>query len=190
MARNVRIDFDREFNFTEISKDFRIGVFPTELVDGTIVPLKVEIHNEEMELLPNVFNLAFGPIDAKGGIDDRIQLTHKDYSAVFSTIMFEALGYLRDNPDHFIGVDGSNNERAALYHFLLKRNYDYLDPLFEFFGIKYYVRITRFGKTQYENPFDFQDIMPAPVRILKDDPRPNPMFNYFIFGLRNQDQAR
>ncbi|GAA4340897.1 DUF6934 family protein [Flaviaesturariibacter amylovorans] len=189
MALNVRIDFDREFNFTEISEDFRNGVFPTELIDGHSVPLKVEIHNEEMEFLPNVYNLAFGPMDARGGIDDKVQLTHKDYSAVFSTIMFEALGYLRKNPDHFLGVDGSNNERAALYHFLLKVNYDYLDQFFEFFGIKYYVRITRFGKTQYENPFDFQDIMPVPIRINKNDPRPRPMFNYFVFGLKKEQQA-
>jgi hypothetical protein len=26
--------------------------------------------------------------------------------------------------------------------------------------LKYYVRISRFGKTQYDNPFDFNDVVP------------------------------
>lgn len=35
------------------------------------------------------------------------------------------------------------------------------------YGLKYYVRITRFEKNQYENPFDFGDIQPYPNRIHK-----------------------
>lgn len=54
------------------------------------------------------------------------------------------------------------------------------------FGLKYYVRITRFGKSQYENPFDFKDIMPYPERIKKGVKIFPPfMYNYFIFNLKS-----
>jgi hypothetical protein len=52
------------------------------------------------------------------------------------------------------------------------------------FGIKYYVRITRYGKTQYDNPFDFEDIQPYPDRIVKTTEWPEHMYNYYTFKLR------
>ena len=48
--------------------------------------------------------------------------------------------------------------------------------------MKYYVRITRFGKHQYENPFDFKDVKSAVVKITRDSPRyPEFLYNYFLF---------
>jgi hypothetical protein len=41
--------------------------------------------------------------------------------------------------------DGRINDKAELFR-MLQRNYDYLDNYFEIFGLKYYVRMTRFGK--------------------------------------------
>jgi hypothetical protein len=185
MAKGVKIDFDQTIDFEEISADLRIGTFRTVLDDGRTVALKVEISNEEHEMIPNVFNLAFGPMDDKGRIDDKVQLTHQNYSAVFSTILFGGLSYLNENPGHYLGVDGSNNSRAYLYWRYLQQNYDYLSQYFDFFGIKYYVRISRFGKVQYENPFDFEDILPSPDRIQKTLQWPNQMYNYFIFRLKD-----
>ncbi len=55
------------------------------------------------------------------------------------------------------------------------------------YGLKYYVRVTRFGKTQYDNPFDFEDVQPMTARILRDQfIRPDFMYNYFIFRLKQQ----
>jgi len=186
MSRRVTIDFENTIGFDALSKDLKTANFKTMLEDGNPVNLKIEISNEEHELMPNMYNLAFGPIDVKGKIDDRAQLTHKDYSAVFSTILLAALGYLNKNQGHSIGVDGSNNSRAYLYWRYLQHNYEYLSHYFEFFGIKYYVRISRFGKLQYDNPFDFADIIPASIPIYKTDQWPEPMFNYFIFGLKQR----
>lgn len=76
----------------------------------------MEISNEAHELIPNVYNLAFGPTNARGDIDDKAQLTHKDYSKVFSTILFDGLIYLNSNRDHYLGIDGSDNARAYLYY--------------------------------------------------------------------------
>ncbi|KIC91993.1 hypothetical protein OI18_21970 [Flavihumibacter solisilvae] len=76
--------------------------------------------------------------------------------------------------------------RAYFYYRTLQRNYAYLNEQFNMYGIKYYVRITRYGKTQYDNPFDFDDISAVPNRILPKTPIPaEHMYNYFIFNKRN-----
>jgi len=184
MSRRVKIDFDNIIKLDEFSGDLRIGIFKAALENGSPVNLKVEISNEEHDLMPNVYNLAFGPINTRGQIDDKAQLTHKNYSAVFSTILFVGLSYLENNPGHSIGIDGSNNSRAYLYWRYLQHNYEYLSQHFDFFGIKYYVRISRFGKLQYDNPFDFTDIIPSPITIHQTAQWPEQMFNYFIFRLK------
>lgn len=185
MAIPVILDFDDLYEVESISEDLRTSIFRTELDDGSFAALRIEISNEAHKLLPNVFNLAFGPLTPKGQIDDKAQLKHKDYSKVFSTILIAGLTYLHKNKDHYLGIDGSDNARAYMYYRFLQRNYKYLDQHFNMFGLKYYVRITRFGKTQYDNPFDFEDIQPYPDRIQKGIKiHPSFMYNYFIFNLK------
>lgn len=181
----VDIDFGNCYEMENISPDLRESSFITELEDSNFIPLRVQISNEAHELLPHVYNMAFGPLNRKGQIDDRVQLSHKNYSKVFSTILLNALTYLTGNKTHYLGIDGSDNGRALLYYRFLQRNYDYLDQYFNMFGLKYYVRITRFGKTQYDNPFDFDDITPYPIKIQKGSiVNRDKMYNYFIFNLK------
>jgi hypothetical protein len=185
MSVSPKIDFDNLFEIDSISADLKFSSFRTTLNDGRVVPLNVKISNQSHALLPNVYNLSFGPLNAKGKINDKAELTHTDYSKVFSTILFTAFAYLKTNPDHYLGIDGSDNARAYFYYRAIQRNYAYLNRHFRMFGVKYFVRITRFGKTQYDNPFDFEDIMPYPFRIYKDAPvSQDHMYNYFIFNLK------
>lgn len=185
MAASLKIDFKNLYEIDNISADLRISTFNTHLNNGQALPLIVKISNESHALLPNVYNFAFGPLNSKGKIDDKAELTHADYSKVFSTILFSALAYLKSNPDHYLGIDGSDNARAYFYYRALQRNFTYLNQHFRMFGVKYFVRITRFGKTQYDNPFDFEDIMPYPFRIEKGAQiSQDHMYNYFIFNLK------
>lgn len=185
MAANLKIDFKNLYEIDNISEDLRISTFSTKLNNDQALPLIVKISNQSHALLPNVYNLAFGPLNSKGKIDDKAELTHADYSKVFSTILFSALAYLKTNPDHYLGIDGSDNARAYFYYRALQRNFAYLNQHFRMFGVKYFVRITRFGKTQYDNPFDFEDIMPYPFRIEKGaQVSQDNMYNYFIFNLK------
>ncbi len=185
MAVAVKLDFDNTYEIEPLSDDLRVSAFTSDLADGSIVPLRVEISGQPHALLSSVFNLAFGPTNAKGEIDDKAEIAHKDYSKVFSSILVAGLYYLTDHPDHYLGIDGSNNARAYLYYRFLQRNFDYLDQFFEIYGLKYYVRISRFGKNQYDNPFDFNDVMPITDRIRKGMViRSNLMYNYFIFKLK------
>jgi len=184
MAIGVKIDFTNTYDIADVSEDLKILTFKSQLQNGHAIPLKVEISNEAHELLPNVFNLAFGPINAKGHIDDKAELPHTDYSRVFSTILLSALNYLNNNPEQYLGIDGSDNLRAYYYWRFLQRNFEYLNQFFEIFGLKYYVRITRFGKRQYQNPFDFEDVFVHPDRIVKTNEWPEQMYNYFIFKIK------
>ena len=187
MAVPVKIDFDNLYEIENISEDLKFSSFRTQLNNGHAVPLVVRISNQSHALLPNVYNLSFGPLNAKGKLDDKAELTHADYSKVFSTILFSALAYLETNPGHYLGIDGSDNARAYFYYRALQRNFAYLDRHFRMYGVKYYVRISRFGKTQYDNPFDFEDIIPYPFRITKGAPvSQDHMYNYFIFNLKRQ----
>jgi hypothetical protein len=138
-----------------------------------------------MSCFPTFFNLAFGPINDKGKIDDKAELSHKDYSKVFSSILLTGLTYLASNKEHYLGIDGSNNARAYLYCRFLQKNFNYLDKFFKMYGLKYYVRISRFGKNQYDDPFDFSDILTDTDRIEKGMRLiPEFMYNYFIFRLK------
>jgi hypothetical protein len=167
------------------SDDLRVSTFKSDLEDGSSVPLRVEISSQPHALLPSVFNLAFGPTNAREEIDDKAEISHKDNSKVFSSILLFGLTYLTDHPEQYLGIDGSNNARAYLYYRFLQRNFDYLDQYFEMYGLKYYVRISRFGKNQYDNPFDFNDVIPMTDRIRKGMIiRSNLMYNYFIFKLK------
>lgn len=186
MSASFTIDFESLYEIEQISEDLKYASFKTQLQNGNPLQLVTKISNQTHALLPDVYNLAFGPLNKKGKIDDKAELNHMDYSRVFSTILFTALTYLKSNPDHYLGVDGSDNARAYFYYRAIQRNFPYLDQHFRIFGVKYFVRISRFGKTQYDNPFDFDEILPYPYRIRKNDKiSQDQMFNYFIFTLRS-----
>ena len=185
MAVKVDINFDDVYTLSGLSEDKRIGVFETTLSEGQQVPLYIRISNDAHDLLPNVYNLAFGPLDKKGRIDDKAELSHSDYSRVFSTILLTGLNYLKSNTGQYLGVDGSTHSRALLYYRFIQRNFDYLNQYFSMHGLKYYVRISRLGKRQYDDPFDFNDIFPFPETITKGMRiDPGKQFNYFIFTLK------
>jgi hypothetical protein len=147
MIFQVNIDFDNIYEITPVSENFKKSFFETELVDGPLTNIHVRISNESHELDANIYNLSFGPLDKRGVVDDKVALRHRNYSKVFSTILFRARTYLLYNPDHYLGIDGSNNARAYLYYRVIQRNYDYLNNYFDIYGLKYYVRITRLERS-------------------------------------------
>ena len=187
MALNVKIDFDNCYETEPLSADLSISKFNTELHDGNIIPLGVLTH----PLLPDVYNLSFGPINTDGKVDDGARITHADHSKVFSTIIFTALAFLTNNTEKFLGIDGSNNARAYLYFRLIQNNYDLLTQYFDIYGVNYYVRVLRKIKDSDDNhPVDTQDIKAIPVVIKeKELLRSEKLYNYFIFRAKQEDKA-
>jgi hypothetical protein len=183
MSVLFKINFNELYKLDYASEDLLSYSFNPELHNGNQVLLNIKISEKEHPLIPNAFNLSFGPLNSKGKIDDRVELKYDDYSKVFSTILFTGRAYLEANPGRFLGIDGSDNARAYYYYRAIQRNFNYLNDYFNMYGIKYYVRITRLGRTQYENPFDFQDIKALPIQIMKGaDMSQDFMYNYFIFN--------
>lgn len=183
MAIGVKIDLKNTYKIDFISDDFRLAEFTSDVNHNQKKLIKIEIGSESHDLLNNVYNLAFGPLNNNNEIDDKAELAHTDYSKVFSTIFLTTVNYLTANPNQGIGIDGSDNSRAYYYWRIIQRNFEYLDEYFEIYGLKYYVRISRFGKQQYENPFDFEDIFTNIDRVFKTQHWPKMMYNYFVFKL-------
>lgn len=186
MALNIKVDFDNCYEAEPLSADLRLTRFETELTNDSKAAIGVLISSQAQHLLPNVFNLAFGPLDANNEIDDQAKLTHANHSKVFSTIIFSALTFLNANRDKYLGIDGSNNARAYMYFRIIQNNYDTLTQYFDIYGVKYYVRILRKTKDEDEgHPVDPHDITAVPARIEKGEiVRSEKMYNYFIFKIK------
>lgn len=149
------------------SNDLMDYRFYSPQTQGPDVELIVAIRSINDPLLPNVYNIGFGPSDGAGGIDDKANLKHTDRGRVFSTIIVFAMAFLQQNAGSTIGIDGSDERRAYLYHRMFQSNYEALKDSIVITGVDWYVKLLRnrdverdangnfFFKPRPE-PFDFQ----------------------------------
>lgn len=177
MALNIRIDLENRYERVLID-DLRFSTFESILVDGTKVELGIKISIDADPFMPNVYNLAIGPFDNDFQIDDKVKLNHQDHSRVFSTIVFAALTFLREHKDKFLGIDGSNIARAYMYYRSILKNYDYLNSLFNIYGVNYFLRVLQDGSISN----DSEDLLLVPKLILPEERiRAHKLHNYLIF---------
>lgn len=54
------------------------------------------------------------------------------------------------HPGLTLGIDGSDDLRAALYHGMFRSNKKYLSPIFNPIGVDWYVRIFRDGRYEQD----------------------------------------
>jgi hypothetical protein len=179
----VKIKFDETYEITSVTPDLRVATFYSIDKEGNAVLLKMKIKPVDYALLPNVYNLSFGTLKQDDKIDDTTRIAHQDHNKVFSTILFFALTFLEVNPTITIGIDGSNDARAYIYHRMFHTNKEYLSEYFVALGVDWFVRLLRnedierledgspFFKPRPE-PFDYQ-------RNTRD------LYRYYMFHLRN-----
>ena len=145
--------------------------------------IRVEIKPHPDNLLPDVYNLAMGPLDEKGNIDDEARLKHVDSNKLFSTIILFAVAFLSEYPELTIGLDGSDDRRATLYHSMFIVNRKHLSQYVVCIGVDWYVKLLR---NQVEIELN-QDGTPF------YKPRPEPfdysrtrhdLYRYYMFQLR------
>jgi len=199
----MALNFDNPYEIREISSDYRMMHFFTE-VNGKPHLLRARIDNEQHFLMPSVFNLSFGPpmADNDTHIDDTILLKHDNLDRVMSTVLLFLYTYLKSNPEHYIGIDGSCDRRALLYFRKIKANTQLLSGLFSIIsGVKYYIRLKRFSKPDQrlspkdqlliihdsvrEN-LDIRDVVPIPEMITEHTALKGMEYNYnyFIFKIK------
>jgi hypothetical protein len=186
MALNIKIDFNDCYPLRTLTDNLHISSFNTVLKNGDTVPIGIHISEEMHPLIPNAYNLSFGPVDHDNQIDDDAKLYHLNHSKLFSTIVFSALTFLENKKDIFLGIDGSNNARAYMYYRCIQNNFDYLNHFMNIYGVNYYVRVLR--KTEDESnihPIDQEDILAIPQAINKEPfLKYGKLYNYFIFNAK------
>lgn len=168
-------------NLFEVAEDFSFMTFNTVDKKGVEFLIKIQISPLQNRLLPNVSNLAFGPLDADGKIDDSAQIHHENKAKVFSTILFFCLAFLQQHPHITIGLDGSDEVRAYLYHRMFLKNKEYLEEYFVSIGVDWYVRLLRNNDVERDSsgqPF----FKPKPEAF--DYSRVNDLYRYYMFRLR------
>ena len=63
MALNIKIDFNDCYPIKTLAENLTLSTFTSILQTGETVPIGIIISEEMHPLIPNVYNLAFGPIN-------------------------------------------------------------------------------------------------------------------------------
>jgi len=177
----IKINFDDTFEPIEVAEDFSFLTFNTTDKKGVEVLIKIQISSLQNPLLPYVSNLAFGPLDINVKINDSAQIYHQNKAKVFSTILFFCLAFLQQNSHITIGLDGSDEVRAYLYHRMFLKNKEYLEDYFIAIGVDWYVRLLRNNDVERDsNGYPFFKPKPEPFNYS----RVNDLYRYYMFHLR------
>ena len=115
----VKINFEHVYEHLATAPNFMEATFNSYDKEGNTVLLKILIEPHKNPFLPNVYNLCFGPLTREGNIDDTALIYHEDLNKLFSTIILFSLTFLQENPKVTLGLDGSSDARAYLYHRIL-----------------------------------------------------------------------
>ena len=184
MGLNVKIDLKNVYSIVLEDRQQRASAFDTVLISGEKVRLGIKIAHTSHPLIPNAYNLAFGPLKADGSIDDKVRLSHQDYSKVFSTVLLETIAYLEERPDSYVGIDGSDNARAYMYYRCIQNNFTYLGSIFTIIVVNYYIRMLRQGEDG-NCDLDTDDMHTKYKEVEANEIiNPEKLYNYFIFNLK------
>jgi len=179
MSLNININFEDIYTPIDIMQDFSEMTFISPQKDGTDVELLVFIKPHPDPELPNVYNLGFGPPDGNSQFLDNVKLYHLNNNKVFSTVLFLAFSFLEENPHLTIGLDGSNDTRATLYHLIFKFNKEYIHDFFTAIGVDWYVRI--FRDNTYEADEDGFFIKRPRPELFDYERTRHDLYSYYMF---------
>ena len=178
----LKIDFENTYTPKNVASDFSSILFDSFDSNEKPLEIKVIIQMHPDQLLPNVYNLAFGVPDAKGNIDDEEQIKHFDTNKMFSTVLLSGYIFLQNHPNATIGIDGSNDVRAYWYHRMINTNKNYLTQFFTILGVDWYVRLMRDGQVELDSnkaPF----FKPKPEAFNHSRPTAD-LYRYYMFHLK------
>jgi hypothetical protein len=181
----IKIDFEHTYDPLrgEINNQLSIMEFYSPQQNGSPKPIRVSIKPHWDKLLPYVYNLAMGPVKANGEIDDAVRLKHTDSNKVFSTAILFALTFLTEYNEFTIGLDGSNDIRATLYHSMFIANKKNLSEYFIAIGVDWYVKLLR-NQVDIERKSDGSPFFkPRPEKFDYTRSR-HDLYRYYMFELK------
>lgn len=168
-------------------KEAAVLEFKAALYDGRMVNMRVEISGTEHELIKNVYDLKFGPVDNKGRIDHRSEFVYADYPLVFSSVMRFMMEYLKLYPDRSIGMNSNDDTRDNLRYGLIMMEFEEVSRYFDVCGVNLYVRLNCSSSMEYDNPFDFNEIYPQTAMLSRELNIPiDKLYNYIVFKLKTK----
>jgi hypothetical protein len=182
----VTVNFDNTYELITIEPDLSEATFYSITKNNIPVLLKIRIERIDIPLLPEVYNLSFGPINDDGTIDDKARINHQDLNKAFSTIILFALTYLKKNPNSIIGLDGSNDARAYLYHRMFLTNRTHLQEYFVALGVDWFARLLRKGQIELDSDGSFF-FKPRP-ELINYNRSTSDLYMYYIFHLANNNE--
>ena len=177
----IKINLEDTYEPKYVSEDFKYFIFESELHDNKLIELHVNIQVHPDLYLPNVFNLGFGPTKEDGTLDDKFKAKHKNINKLFSSILLCGILFLNQNKDNSIGIDGSDDLRAYLYHRMFRYNISNLENL-SIVGVDWYVRLLRnkIDIERDENGYPF--FKPRP-EVFDTERNPHDLYRYYIYKL-------
>lgn len=177
----IKINLEDTYEPKYVSEDFKYFIFESELHDNKLIELHVNIQVHPDLYLPNVFNLGFGPTKEDGTLDDKFKAKHKNINKLFSSILLYGILFLNQNKDNSIGIDGSDDLRAYLYHRMFRYNISNLENL-SIVGVDWYVRLLRnkIDIERDENGYPF--FKPRP-EVFDTERNPHDLYRYYIYKL-------
>ena len=181
----IAIDFEETYNllYVEIDKGMSIIEFNSPQHGGSPALIRVVIKRHPDPLLPNVYNLAMEPPVGHLEVNDSVRLKHSDSNKVFSTAILFALIFLTEFPEMIIGLDGTDDIRATLYHSMFKANRENLSEYFETIGVDWYVKLLR-NQVEIERMDDGSPFFkPRPERFDYGRSRDD-LYRYYMFELK------
>lgn len=181
----VRLDLQDIYDITALNHndDELIAEFYAPQIKSEPVLINVKLSLHPDTFLSNVYNLCLGPPDNNGSIDDKIRLKHQNVSKVLSTAIFIAYYFLTEKKDSIIGLDGSDEIRANLYHSMFVLNQGLMSDFFVCVGVDWYVKLLRDKKDverdDQGNPL-FKPII-EPFDYSRDRKQ---LYGYYMFSLK------
>lgn len=178
----IKIDLNNTYDPKYVSEDFSYFIFESTLVNETLIELHVVIEQHSDPHLPNVYNLGFGPSDGNGSFDDKFKGRHKDANKLFSSVLLYGILFLQQNKEFSIGIDGSDDIRAYLYHRMFRYNISELNELLSIVGVDWYVKLLR-NKTDIERDANGNPFFKPRPEAFDTERDPNDLYRYYIYKL-------
>lgn len=182
-----RIDLENVYDILwgEVNSELSIVEFnaPQKMGEPMLMRIRIEPYGDPF--LPGVYNLSLGPPDENGKINDQVRLKHYDSGKVYSTVILFALAFLTEYPEASIGLDGSNDIRANLYHSMFLLNRSVMSEYFYAVGVDWYVKLLRnqhdVERDEDGNPF----FKPRPEEFDYSRTRAD-LYRYYILELKSK----
>jgi len=178
----IKINLEDTYEPILINDDITEFKFNSELRSGEIIDLYVRFEKINDPFLPDVYNLAFGPIDSNNVIDDSIKMNHVNLNKLFSTIILFSITFLDHYQEVSVGIDGSNDSRAYLYHRMFESNQEELKEILITIGVDWYVRLLRNGNVEVDHDgVPFFKPKPEPFDLTR---KASDLYRYYLIALK------